>query len=164
MPKKSITATFKSLFNPEDEEEEQSIDTFEKQIRQDIKQKSQANNNISLGDEKAELKKEYASGLEEAIKERKTAKKVEAQPSMSNSEITANQSNTVKVLKPTKKDDAYIIINHLKNKQVIFVMLNEVELNVAREIFDIISGALYFAGYKVESIADNQYLIDPNFT
>lgn len=158
--KNILGTTFKTLFSPDLKDEEMNVEEYEKSIRNELNETSALNS--SFENEKAELKDEYKTGLEEVLKERETIKKVSTS-SMEDSQITANKSSTVKVLKPRKKEDAYTVINHLKNEQVIFVMLNEVELNVAREIFDILSGALYFAGYKVETITDNQYLIDPSF-
>jgi FtsZ-interacting cell division protein YlmF len=76
--------------------------------------------------------------------------------------IIVNESSTVKVMEPKMKDDVFLIIGELRNKQPVLIKLGSVEQNIKRSILDSLYGACSYAGYSLEQVDSQIILIDPS--
>ena len=76
--------------------------------------------------------------------------------------IVVNESSTVKVMEPKMKEDVFLIIGELRNKQPVLIKLGSVEQNIKRSILDSLYGACSFAGYSLEQVDSQIILIDPS--
>lgn len=85
-----------------------------------------------------------------------------SQTNRSSKAIIVNESSTVKVMEPKMKDDVFLIIAELRNRQPVLIKLGSVEQNIKNSILDSIYGACSYAGYSLEKVDSQIILIDPS--
>jgi len=75
---------------------------------------------------------------------------------------TAAQGMKVIILNPTEFDDTAEIVDNLKAKKAVVVNLEEIDVELARRIFDFCSGALYAIEGQIQKVASGTYLLAPS--
>ncbi|MED2737441.1 cell division protein SepF [Bacillus toyonensis] len=78
--------------------------------------------------------------------------------------IYINESKNVRAMEMKDKDDAYIVVDEIREKQNVLVKLDGVSIETRKEILNIIYGACHYANIAIEQIADQMILIDPSLT
>lgn len=66
------------------------------------------------------------------------------------------------LLEPKSFDECPKIVDNLKNKKPIILNLEKLESDLARKIFDFISGAVYALDGNVQRVANNIFLFAPD--
>lgn len=81
-----------------------------------------------------------------------------------NSPSHINNPNHMKVIvyKPTKYSDAEQIVKNLKSKKPVVVNLEEVEVELARKIFNFCSGAICALDGEMRKISKEIFILAPN--
>jgi len=65
------------------------------------------------------------------------------------------------VIKPQGFEDSPKLVDSLKAKKPVIINLEDLETDVARKVFDFLSGATYALNGKVQKIANNIFLFSP---
>jgi len=65
------------------------------------------------------------------------------------------------VIKPQGFEDSPKLVDSLKSKKPVIINLEDLETDVARKVFDFLSGATYALNGKVQKIANNIFLFSP---
>ncbi len=73
---------------------------------------------------------------------------------------TKNQMKLI-LLEPKSFDECPKIVDNLKNKKPIILNLEKLDSDLARKIFDFISGAVYALDGNVQKVANNIFLFAP---
>ena len=95
-----------------------------------------------------------------------TAKTASSQPSGSprtqsvTSRLTANNVKLV-VMEPQSFDESPRLVDLLKAKKPVIINLENMETDIARKIFDFLSGATYALNGNVQKIANNIFVFAP---
>lgn len=78
-------------------------------------------------------------------------------------EVKNNNSNHMKVIvyKPTQYSDAEQIVKNLKSKKPVVVNLEEVEVELARKIFNFCSGAICALDGEMRKISKEIFILAP---
>lgn len=76
--------------------------------------------------------------------------------------VYINESKAVRAMEMKEKDDAYIVIDEIREGQPVLVKFDAVEQNVQKEILFTIYGACHYSNIAIEKIAPQMILIDPN--
>jgi FtsZ-interacting cell division protein YlmF len=76
--------------------------------------------------------------------------------------IYINESTNVRAMEMKDKDDAYIVVDEIREKHNVLVKLDGVSIETRKEILNIIYGACHYANIAIEQIADQMILIDPS--
>lgn len=78
--------------------------------------------------------------------------------------VDVNSPNHMKVMvyKPTKYSDAEDIVTNLKAKKPVVVNLEEVEVELARKIFNFCSGAICALDGEMRKISKEIFILAPN--
>src|SRR5690625_1827771 len=110
--RRTFTETFKSLLSPNIEKErEEEVKRKENQIRREILERRKK-------ESEQRSSREVSSNQSQPTGRVKTRESNEIDNSaLSDSKITANESNTVKGVKPIVKNDAFSISNHVQNRR-----------------------------------------------
>lgn len=77
--------------------------------------------------------------------------------------VDVNSANHMKVIvyKPTKYSDAELIVKNLKAKKPVVVNLEEVEVELARKIFNFCSGAICALDGEMRKISKEIFILAP---
>ncbi len=65
------------------------------------------------------------------------------------------------VHEPSNFEECPKIVDNLKNKKPVIINLEKVETDVAKRIFDFVSGATYAADGSVQKVANNIFVFAP---
>ena len=65
------------------------------------------------------------------------------------------------VIEPTEFNDSPKLVDSLKAKKPVIINLENLETDVARKIFDFLSGATYALNGNVQKIANNIFVFAP---
>jgi len=95
-----------------------------------------------------------------------------AEPYDYDTETTSQRSNNVVnihattrlqvvLVKPDKFESVSEIADHLKNKRTVVLNLEKAHRDVARRLFDFLSGVAYANEGKIQKVANNTYIITP---
>lgn len=76
--------------------------------------------------------------------------------------VYINESKAVRAMEMKEKDDAFIVIDEIRDGQPVLVLFDQVEPNVQKSILDTIYGACHLGNIAIEKIAAQMILIDPN--
>lgn len=76
--------------------------------------------------------------------------------------VFINESKAVRAMEMKEKDDAFIVIDEIREGQPVLVLFDSVEPNVQKAILDTIYGACHYANVAIEKIASQMILIDPS--
>ncbi|NLK73199.1 MAG: cell division protein SepF [Clostridiales bacterium] len=77
-----------------------------------------------------------------------------------NFQATRNQMKLI-LLEPKSFDECPKIVDHLKNRKPIILNLEKLDSDLARKVFDFISGAVYALDGNVQKVANNIFLFAP---
>jgi len=124
-----------------------------------------------------EVEEEIEEVVEEApkspdmMKLTPASERIEPRSFVKPSEMTQQQvaSNTGKftsqwkmvVIEPTEFNDSPKLVDSLKAKKPVIINLENLETDVARKIFDFLSGATYALNGNVQKIANNIFVFAP---
>lgn len=107
--------------------------------------------------------------IEEIPQERRKTER-EYVPPIPRKEITDNRvisfhanKNQMKLilLEPKSFDECPKIVDHLKSKKPVILNLEKLDGDLARKVFDFISGAVYALDGNVQKVANNIFLFAP---
>ncbi len=87
-------------------------------------------------------------------------KPVETASVTTNTSKYTNQMKMV-VIEPTEFNDSPKLVDSLKAKKPVIINLENLETDVARKIFDFLSGATYALNGNVQKIANNIFVFAP---
>lgn len=76
--------------------------------------------------------------------------------------VYINESKAVRAMEMKEKDDAYLVIDEIREGQPVLVLFDSVEQNVQKAILDSIYGACHYANIAIEKLGAQMILIDPN--
>lgn len=121
-------------------------------------------------------KMKHLIGLEEIEEEEvetiKEVKKFEKEPKVhtpvlqpkENRVVNFQQKTQMKLIlnEPKSFDECPKIVDNLKNRKPIILNLEKLDSDVARKIFDFISGATYALDGNVQKVANNIFLFTPD--
>jgi cell division inhibitor SepF len=82
---------------------------------------------------------------------------------MQNKSVTPNTGNQFKmvVIEPKSFDECPKLVDNLKAKKPVIINLEKVESDIARKIFDFLSGATYALNGNVQKVANNIFIFAP---
>jgi cell division inhibitor SepF len=83
-----------------------------------------------------------------------------SRPQTATSKFTANNVKLV-VMEPQSFDESPRLVDLLKAKKPVIINLENLETDVARKIFDFLSGATYALNGNVQKIANNIFVFAP---
>ena len=66
------------------------------------------------------------------------------------------------VTEPKSFDDCPKMVDNLKSRKPVIINLEKIESDVARKIFDFLSGATYALDGNVQKVANNIFIFAPN--
>ncbi len=78
-----------------------------------------------------------------------------------NNNMTDPSQLQVILVKPERHEDASTIADHLNEKKTVVLNLESTNKEVARRLFDFLSGVAYANGGRVERVANSTFLITP---
>lgn len=78
-----------------------------------------------------------------------------------NNTMTDPSQLQVILVKPERHEDASAIADHLNEKKTVVLNLESTNKEVARRLFDFLSGVAYANGGRVERVANSTFLITP---
>lgn len=87
--------------------------------------------------------------------------KVPEQAPVSNSTGKFTSQWKMVVIEPTEFNDSPKLVDSLKAKKPVIINLENIETDVARKIFDFLSGATYALNGNVQKIANNIFVFAP---
>lgn len=107
--------------------------------------------------------------IEENPQERRRIEKKEPLSPFPRKEINDNRvinfhsKNQMKMilLEPKSFDECPKIVDHLKSKKPVILNLEKLDSDLARKVFDFISGAVYALDGNVQKVANNIFLFVP---
>lgn len=82
-----------------------------------------------------------------------------------NKKITDIKQSTkmkIVVIEPVSYDDCSVITDNLKNKKPVVINLEKVETDIAKRIFDFLSGATYAIDGSVQKVANSIFVFAPD--
>lgn len=105
--------------------------------------------------------REVRSSYSQPKNENKEVKenRVVAMQNLTNSRVT-NQFKMV-VIEPKSFDESPKLVDNLKAKKPVIINLEKLDSDVARKIFDFLSGATYALNGNVEKVANNIFVFAP---
>lgn len=97
--------------------------------------------------------------------EKYSAPGTKATPSSSKPErrftITSSTSFKLVLLEPKSFDECPRLVDSLKSKKPVIINLERIDMEVARKIFDFLSGATYALNGNVQKVANNIFIFAP---
>lgn len=75
--------------------------------------------------------------------------------------IHTNKQIKVILLQPDDFNDCPKIVNNLKNKKPVIINLENLESDIAKKIFDFVSGAIFALDGNIQKISNNIFLLAP---
>ena len=106
-----------------------------------------------------EMRSPYGGGRNE-LKEQKELKEARVLP-MATKQSTSNQLKML-VIEPRDFDECPKLVDSLKAKKPVIINLEKIESDVARKIFDFLSGATYALNGNVQKVANNIFVFAPD--
>lgn len=106
----------------------------------------------------------YGDGKEKSIKSgEKSADKKDPPASYTDKKFSVNASSSFKlvVIEPKNFDECRKLVDSLKGRKPVIINLEMVETEVARKIFDFLSGAVYALNGNVQKVASNIFIFAP---
>ena len=76
--------------------------------------------------------------------------------------VTGTNSLKLILIEPKSFDECSKLVDSLKSRKPIIINLEKLETEVARKIFDFLSGATYALDGKVQKIANNIFIFTPD--
>lgn len=73
----------------------------------------------------------------------------------------AANGNKIVFVKPDRYEDTKMIYEHLRNKRVVLMSVEGIEVEIARRILDFMAGAVYASDGKIARVSDNTFIITP---
>lgn len=123
--------------------------------------------------EETKEKKPFSFGSKKEDTEEKPAPSFERKPitapakaaSKSASPVSTSKKYTEQVklivIKPVSFEESPKLVDNLKAKKPVIINLEDLETDVARKIFDFLSGATYALNGNVQKVANNIFLFAP---
>lgn len=75
--------------------------------------------------------------------------------------MNQHTGNKVVFIKPERYETSKEICDHLQEKRIVLLNLDDTNKEIARRILDFIAGATYYSGGKVTRISSSTYIITP---
>jgi FtsZ-interacting cell division protein YlmF len=72
-----------------------------------------------------------------------------------------NESESVRAMEMKEVDDAFLVIDELREGQPVLLVFDDLEKNVQERILDRIYGACHYGAVKIEKLKGQLLLIDP---
>lgn len=72
-----------------------------------------------------------------------------------------NTGSKVVFIKPERYETSKDICDHLQEKRIVLLNLDDTNKEIARRILDFIAGATYYSGGKVTRISSSTYIVTP---
>lgn len=76
--------------------------------------------------------------------------------------LHTNSNMKIVVHEPLSYEEAPSIVDDLKTRKVIVVNFEQLDLNLKRQIFDFINGALYALEGKIQKVTKDIFILAPN--
>ncbi len=76
--------------------------------------------------------------------------------------IHTNTNVRIVVHEPLSYEEAPLIADDLKSRKVVVVNFEQLELNLKRQIFDFVNGALYALDCKIQKVTKDIFILAPN--
>lgn len=75
--------------------------------------------------------------------------------------LNQHTGSKVVFIKPERYETSKEICDHLQDKRIVLLNLDDTNKEIARRILDFIAGATYYSGGKVTRISSSTYIITP---
>ncbi len=81
-----------------------------------------------------------------------------------NKVLNIHTNTTVKlvVYEPTKYEEAPKMVEDLKNRKIVVINLEEMELEPKKQIFDFLNGAIYALDGNIQKVSKDIFVLAPN--
>lgn len=101
----------------------------------------------------------FAMNKEEKLRDEKP----QAYPSRSEKRFSVTGTNSLKLIliEPKNFDECPKLVDSLKSRKPVIINLEKLETEIARKIFDFLSGATYALNGNVQKIANNIFIFTP---
>lgn len=76
--------------------------------------------------------------------------------------IHTNSSMKIIVHEPLNYEEAPAIVNDLKSRKAVVVNFEQLDLDLKRQIFDFVNGALYAIEGKIQKVTKDIFILAPN--
>lgn len=76
--------------------------------------------------------------------------------------IHTNKQMNVVIYEPTEFEETPHIIDNLKNRRPVIVNLEKLDQELAKKIFDFISGAIYALDGQIQKVSKSIFILAPN--
>ncbi len=83
---------------------------------------------------------------------------------VNNKVVNIHTNNNMKIVvhEPLNYEEAPEIVENLKSRKVIVVNFEELDINLKRQIFDFVNGALYAMEGKIQKVTKDIFILAPN--
>lgn len=75
--------------------------------------------------------------------------------------IHTNNNMKIVVYQPENYEEAPEIVENLKSRKVIVINFEELDINLKRQIFDFVNGALYAVEGKIQKVTKDIFILAP---
>ena len=76
--------------------------------------------------------------------------------------IHTNSSMKIVVHEPLSYEEAPQIVEELKNRKVVIINFEQLDINLKKQIFDFINGALYAIEGKIQKVTKDIFILAPD--
>ena len=132
------------------------IETVDDEDEDDYEEKKALEKDYSRDEEKKALEKDYSRDYSRPVLP------ISSQ-TRDNKVVNLQQKGHMKLVvhEPSNFEECPKIVDNLKNKKPVIINLEKVETDVAKRIFDFVSGATYAADGSVQKVANNIFVFAP---
>src|SRR5690625_5282572 len=83
---------------------------------------------------------------------------------INNKVLNIHTSNSMKIVvrEPLTYEEAPEIVEELKSRKVVVINFEQLDINLKRQIFDFINGALYAIGGKIQKVTKDIFILAPS--
>lgn len=83
---------------------------------------------------------------------------------VNNKVVNIHTNNNMKIVvhEPLNYEEAPEIVENLKSRKVIVINFEELDINLKRQIFDFVNGALYAMEGKIQKVTKDIFILAPN--
>lgn len=154
-----VGETFKKLIGIEDE-----VDDFEiTQEEIDLERKKMYDSEPAPAPATHNYEEPLSTGISQKADNPYTAVAPMMGVSQADRRVSMNASNPFKmvVIEPKHFDECSKLVDNLKSRKPVIINLEKVETDLARKMFDFLSGATYALGGNVQRVTQNIFIFAP---
>ena len=147
---------WQNLIGLEDEDDEDEIEEIE-----EVEEKKERKPLFKKREKEQEAEPEQKRELPQPQRQSSVSQSSQRQTSSTMSQKKFTNEVKMIVIKPQSFEESPKLVDSLKARKPVIINLEDLETDVARKIFDFLSGATYALNGRVQKIANNIFVFSP---